>query len=248
MPISRGGSSKQLLVRIAMGCAFGALTAAVNHGFGPGSEYTSKVLGRDWCWLAAGLLSGIAASQWLSATRLVISFLIPAVWAYYLVDMRAGVYAESGARLDVLGAVSDIIAFSVIGSLSAVLLGFLVVLLRRGGTVGLIAGAAPFAFTARMSWGVYQHTPQDPLAEQVGWVTMWVALLGMLIWTVWRLQAMWRSRSYRFSTSLLHEELTAEIPNEEAPGGCSQRWSTATEHLNCRRSSGASVGARRTRE
>ncbi len=194
MPKSRG-PSQQLIFRIVLGCAFGALTAAVNHGFGPGSEYTSKVMGRDWCWLAAGLLSGVAASHWLRAGRLVISFLLPAVWSYYVWDARAGVYAGLGTPVDVLGIVTDVIAYSVFGALSGLALGLVIALIRRRGVIGLLAGAMPFAYTASTSSGVYQHTPQDPVAQQVGWVTMWVALFGMVVWTFWCVREMWTERN-----------------------------------------------------
>ncbi len=38
----------------AVGIIFGALTSAVNQGFGPEHEYVSKALGSGWCWLLAG--------------------------------------------------------------------------------------------------------------------------------------------------------------------------------------------------
>lgn len=98
-----------------------------------------------------------------------------AVWSYYVVDVQAGVYAGPSASVDVLGVVLDVIAYSIFGTLSGLALE-LVIALNRRGVVGLVAGAVPFAYTAHTSWGVHQHTAQDPVAQQVGWVTVWLAM------------------------------------------------------------------------
>jgi hypothetical protein len=168
--------TRQVLIRILLGCIFGGVTAAVNHGFGPASEYTSKVFGRDWCWLAAGLLSGVSATRWRRAVRLVAVFLIPAVWFYYAMDVRAGVYGGAGFSVDVLGVVTDVIAYSVFATVASAALGLLITWIRRGGVVGLLASAVPFAFTAWSGWGVYLTTPQEPTAQRVALTTTWVAL------------------------------------------------------------------------
>lgn len=132
-----------------IGLAFGLLTSAINHGFGPGSAYVSKVMGNGWVWLTAGLLACIAARSWSSAAVRGLAFYLPAVLAYYVSDVAAGVYssppfADPGApdQFDVMSLVIDLGFYLVLSSITSCLLATLVALIRRGGVVGVASAVA----------------------------------------------------------------------------------------------------------
>ncbi|HXH80314.1 hypothetical protein [Nocardioides sp.] len=145
----------------------------------------SKLLGNGWAWLAVGLLAGLAANSWRAAARLEICFLLPAVWCYYVTDLRAGTYAALGGSVDVLGLIVDLISYSVIGVLAALGLGYLSSRMKRGGAVGLLAGLALPTYIIYTTWRVRRVATQDPvIQETAGWV-MIAAILSIVAYVAW---------------------------------------------------------------
>lgn len=134
---------------MVIGLVFGLLTSAINHGFGPGSAYVSKVIGNGWVWLAAGLLACIAARDWRSAAVRGLAFYLPAVLAYYVSDVAAGVYSSppfadpgSPEQFDVLSLVVDLGFYLFLSCITSCLLATLVAFIRRGGIIGVAAAVA----------------------------------------------------------------------------------------------------------
>lgn len=128
---------------------FGVATSVVNHGYGPASAYTSKVLGSDFAWAAAVALVATTGHSWRDSFRRCMTFVVPAVVAYYSADIAFGTYTAGsspvpGSRdlptgFDAAGAVSDTVAYLVLGAIASAALSMLAVLISRGGFVGLVA-------------------------------------------------------------------------------------------------------------
>lgn len=150
------------LFLIVVGLVYGMLTSAVNHGFGPGSAYVSKVLGDGSVWLAVGLAVCLAGRTWAVAALRGLAFYLPAVGAYYVADVVAGVYHSpplsdpfGPARFDVTGLALDVVLWVVFGSVTSALLAVLVVLIRRGGVLGIVAAVAVPAYIAYSALTLY---------------------------------------------------------------------------------------------
>ncbi len=178
-------TGRQEATRLVLGCAFGFSTSLVNHGFGPHSDHVSKLLGNGWSWLVAGLVAGLFASNWRSASRLVMYFLLPAVWCYYAADTRAGTYATLGGSVDVLNLVSDLFSYSVIGALASIGLGYLASRIKRGGLKGLLAGLLLPAYITYTAWRVHGHSTHDPVSQDVTVWVMTAGVLTMVLYAIW---------------------------------------------------------------
>lgn len=164
-----------------VGVAYGILTSAVNHGLGPGAAYVSKVLGSGLIWLAAGMLACLGGRTWWFAFLRGITFFLPAVVAYYLSDVAAGVYISAPVadplgppRFDLTNLVSDVGSYALISAVTSGVLAVLVVLIHRGGILGVFAAAAVPGYIAvsALSLERRQRTgvlAADPLLAQVSW-------------------------------------------------------------------------------
>ncbi|GLY20019.1 hypothetical protein Kisp01_70330 [Kineosporia sp. NBRC 101677] len=149
--------------------SFGALNSAINHGFGPFSQYTAKVIGNDWAWLTACLLAALPMPTWRSATKSGLLFVWPAVIAYYVSDSLRGTYATEigGAQVfDVAGVVMDALLYVVFGSLLAASVGLVVKLFHRGGVLGILSLLSVPAFIAYRAietrgWMLQDDAPDD---------------------------------------------------------------------------------------
>jgi hypothetical protein len=157
--------------------AFGAITSAVNHGFGPASAYTSKVLGNDWAWLVAIAAATATGDRWQSSARAGARFVVPSVIAYYVTDLASGTYTSlvppppgsqaPSTGIDLIGAVSDTIAYLIIGTAASGVLSLVLVLIRRGGLIGFIALEALPLYIAKTAFSRADHViPADPIAER----------------------------------------------------------------------------------
>lgn len=177
--------------------AFGVVTSAVNHGLGPASAYTSKVLGNDWAWLAAIAVAVTRGSRWRVSMSAGMHFIVPAVIAYYITDLSAGTYTSPSSLspeghlttpgTDTTGAVFDTVAYLVMGTAAAVALSLLVVLIRRGGLIGFVAIEALPLYIAYTAFGrATSVIPFDAVEERtfygVGIASLAAAAIGGLLY------------------------------------------------------------------
>lgn len=159
-------SWRTAVVLVAGGLAFGTLNALANRGAGP--DYLAKLVGNDWGWLVAGLIACRPARSWGTALARGLGFFLPAVVAYYVNDALAGVY-DSVDRWDPLGPkhfsfpemLSDVIAYTVISTLTAAALALIVVLSRRGGVLGLLASIVVPGYIAWHAWETHSYLSRD---------------------------------------------------------------------------------------
>lgn len=165
---------------IVFGVLFGWLTSFTNHGHGPWSEYSSKVMGSSWAWLALAALCCLGGRGWRTASLRGFAFLAPAVGTYYLADLLQGVYGTS--RIDAPGLLSDVVAYCVMACLASAVLGTVTVLGRRRDLLGLTARVAVPAYIAQSALHAYLNARSstvgpDPMARDV---SMLVGLLALV--------------------------------------------------------------------
>ncbi|MBW9214917.1 hypothetical protein KV102_08690 [Mumia sp. zg.B53] len=171
-------------VLLLAGLGFGVATSAANHGETPLAVHLSKLLGNDWAWLTAGLLSALPARTWTTAMRRCLAFLLPAVLGYYVSDLAAGTYAGGD-----MGVVTDVTAYLVIGSITAAGLSLIVVTIHKGGIRGLLASLAVPTYIAHKAFTTRPLVPHDPAMQRVCGVVGYTAvatLLLIVLWSVWR--------------------------------------------------------------
>jgi len=172
-------------VLVLAGLGFGVANSAANHGNLPQAEYLSKVLGNDWAWLTAGLLSALPAHTWTTAMQRCLAFLLPAVLGYYVSDLTAGTYAGGD-----MGVVTDVTAYFVIGSITAAGLSLIVVTIHKGGIRGLLASLAVPAYIAHKAFTYRPLVPHDPVMQRVCGIVGYTAVATLLLIVLW---IMWRS-------------------------------------------------------
>jgi hypothetical protein len=163
-----------------LGVLFGWLVSSTNHGLGPWSDYSSKVIGSSWAWLALATLCCLGGRGWRAASLRGFAFLAPAVGAYYLSDVLQGVYGTS--RIDAPGLLSDVVAYCVLACLASAALGAVAVLGRRRGPLGLTARVAVPAYIAQSALRTFIHARSStvgpgPIARDVSVVVGILALL-----------------------------------------------------------------------
>ncbi|WP_425310452.1 hypothetical protein AADG42_17435 [Ammonicoccus fulvus] len=152
------------------GAAFGVLTSLVNHGFGPSPGYVSKVLGVDVGWLVAGFVAAWGGRTFGRAAARAAVFLVAAVVGYYASDSALGVYASipydprnpdawdpnAEPVFQWGGVLLDLAYWTVMAGVTALLLGFVVWLIRRGGLRALVGVLVVPTFIALLSWQKYR--------------------------------------------------------------------------------------------
>jgi hypothetical protein len=183
MPRHRFGLDHPSVLRLA-GLGFGIAASAANHGNTPLAVYLSKLLGNDWAWLTAGLLSALPARTWTTAVQRCLAFLLPAVLGYYVSDLAAGTYAGGD-----MGVVTDVIGYLVIGSITAAGLSLIVVTIHKGGVRGLLASLAVPAYIAHTAFTTRPLVPHDPVMQRVCGIVGYTAvatLLLIVLWGAWR--------------------------------------------------------------
>ena len=183
------------------GAVFGVLGSAVNHGFGPASEYVSKVIGNGWIWLAAGLGACLLGRSWKQSWASGVTFFWPAVVGYYLADIAAGVYtwrplddASAAGQIDLIAAVVDTIDYVVVSASASALLALVVVASRRGGIVGCLGAVAVpgyiavAALTLHRGLEVMPAKFHDPIQTTVTWYLGLTALVVTVLVVIARLR------------------------------------------------------------
>jgi|GEM_PF-3368811 len=204
-------STRSALVRTApalvCGAMFGWLTSAVNHGLGgETAAYVSKVLGTTWGWLVAGLIATWPGRSWKDGFLRGVAFYAPAVLAYYLADLHAGVYdrlaidLQNPADTDVesfvdIGSMAVETAFYVVaGAAASALLSGIHAARRHGGLLAVSACVALPAYIAFDAFTAHRElygspVPIDPVSAivtaAVGWVALAVSGI-VLVHGVWR--------------------------------------------------------------
>jgi hypothetical protein len=134
---SSGRSIRALCVLLLLGLGFGAITSAVDRGFGPASAYASKIFGGMVAWLAAGLLAAWAGRTRKEAFQRAVVFLLAAVIAYYVSDVANGTYTnsipgvEGFAAFDLQGVIVDVAFYTIISTVTALVLGVVIGIVRR---------------------------------------------------------------------------------------------------------------------
>jgi len=141
---------KHYLGRLAavalLGGLLGVVTSLSNHGHGPAPAYSSQLLDAAWTWVAVGLLAGFAARRWVhSALASAVTFWA-AILCYDLADLRYGVYSSLASSADLtsrttdwLGLIGDLIGYSLVGVVASAGLASIILVIRRGGILGLLA-------------------------------------------------------------------------------------------------------------
>ncbi len=179
---SSEGNTWAWCVLLLLGLGFGAITSAVDHGFGPASAYTSKIFGGMVAWLAAGLLAAWAGRTRKQAFQRAIVFLLAAVIAYYVSDVANGTYTnsipgvEGLAAFDLQGVIVDVAFYAIISTVTALVLGAVVGIVRRGGVAGVLASVAVPGYISYTTLRT-RHNPGPDLllGEASGWMA-WLAI------------------------------------------------------------------------
>ena len=169
---------------VCIGVVFGWLVSATNHGLGPWSEYSSKLMGSSWVWLAIAALCCLGGRGWRAASLRGLAFLAPAVVTYYLADLLQGAYG--GPRIDTLGLLSDVAAYGVMACLASAALGAVTVLGRQRGLLGLISRVAVPAYITQSALHTFVNARgatagPGPTGRNV---SLAVGLLGLVTTTV----------------------------------------------------------------
>ncbi len=126
------------------GMLFGLTASALNHGIGPYTAYTSKVMGNSWAWLLAAFIAAWPAKSGRTASARGGAFLYAAVAAYYVTDLFAGTYTREAqiggvhGAVDAQGVAVDVVFYLILSTVTAALLGLLVAAIRRGGVLGAL--------------------------------------------------------------------------------------------------------------
>jgi hypothetical protein len=169
----------KVLSLLLVGLAFGVLTSAVNHGFGPYPEHTSEILGDEWTWLTAGFLAAWVGHAWMQSVVRACAVLVPAVLVYYISDLMQGTYTNAamrpggGSTIDLPGLFVDVVFYTLLAVVTATVLGLLVSTIRRGGLMGILAALALPVYIARTVLGA-----ATPLHEVSGYVG--IAAAGLM--------------------------------------------------------------------
>lgn len=162
---------------VLLGVALGSANVAVNHGYGPASEHLSKALGNDWAWLVAGFCACWTGRTWRSSIGHGMALLLPAVMTYEVLDFVV-------RRQEGIQAIGSPVPFTVFWSISAVVasvaLTGLIVLIRRGGTVGVLAAAALPAFIANSAHDNHTQAGDDPAMLEVTGI-LWPAAASLTV-------------------------------------------------------------------
>lgn len=205
--LTRRGRLVQRLILAFVGAGFGVLVSAVNHGFGPASEYVSKVIGNGWVWLAAGLGACLLGNGWKQSWVSGVVFFWPAVIGYYIADTAAGVYTSAPfadpaapAQLDLLPVVSDTVAYVVVAAAASAVLAVVVLASRRRGMVGLLGAVSVPSYITYDALTLHHGLRQlparfyDPLEAAVTWYLGLTALTVVVVVVAVRLRRMLRAR------------------------------------------------------
>lgn len=181
-PAWSGRNTRALCVLLVLGLGFGTFTSAVDHGFGPASAYTSKIFGGMVAWLAAGLLAAWAGQTRRQAFERAVVFLLAAVVAYYGTDVAYGTYTnsipgvEGLAAFNLQGLIVDVAFYTIISTVTALVLGAVIGVVRKGGVTGVLASIAVPAYISYSTLRTHQNPGPEPLlGETSGW-TSWLAL------------------------------------------------------------------------
>lgn len=190
-PVSRAVAVGAVMVA---GALFGALTSAVNRGFGPASEYLSKVVGNQWLWLLAGYFACMLGSTWKTSAVRGVQFLWPAVVAYYCAESVAGAYTYAPRadplappRFDLVGAVTDVGFYLALGAATSGGLALVLWVMRRGGLIGLLGALAVPGFIAVSALTMHfqarhqPHIPTDPISLNVSLRVGLAALAAIIV-------------------------------------------------------------------
>ena len=180
--LTRRGRLVQRLVLAFLGASFGVVVSAVNHGFGPASEYVSKVIGNGWIWLAAGLGACLLGHGWKQSWVSGVVFFWPAVVGYYIAETAAGVYTSAPfadpnapAQLDLLAVVSDTVGYVIVATAASAVLAVVVLVSRRRGIVGLLGAVAVPGYITYAALTLHHGLEElparfhDPLEAAVTW-------------------------------------------------------------------------------
>lgn len=215
--LTRRGRLVQRIVLGFMGASFGVVVSAVNHGFGPASEYVSKVIGNGWIWLAAGLGACLLGHSWKQSWVSGAVFFWPAVVGYYLAETVAGVYTSApfadpnaATQLDLLAVVSDTVGYLIVAAATSAFLAVVVLVSRRRGIVGLLGAVVVPGYIAYAAFTLHHGLEElparldDPLEAAVTWYLGLAALTVSVVVLGVRLRRMLRARPRAVERPLPH--------------------------------------------
>ena len=178
-------TARSALVLLILGIAFGAATAAVNHGLGPGSAHLSRILVREWGWLCAGFLACWAGRSWWQSLVRGLSLLLPATVTHATLDRVLQARTEYVQGSGPGGFVADAFFWGLIAVVSSAGLAVLVALIRRGGDLAVIGGAALPALITRTAHTTHARADgADPVLHEVTgviWPLAAVTTLAVLV-------------------------------------------------------------------
>jgi len=226
------GRLVQRLVLAFLGVSFGVVVSAVNHGFGPASEYVSKMIGNGLIWLAAGLGACLLGHGWKQSWVSGVVFFWPAIVGYYFADTVAGVYTSAPstdptalAQLDMLAVVSDTVGYVLVAAAASAVLALVVLASRRRGIVGLLGAVAVPGYITyaalTLHHGLKELPPRfyDPLETAITWNLGLAALTVTAVVAAVRLRRMLGARP--------GAGIARDI-DEEVHGDPRQLWTSGT--------------------
>ncbi|MEA5154078.1 hypothetical protein [Raineyella sp.] len=172
-----GSDLRAIAVPVALavtGIVFGALTSAINHGFGPGQEYVSKVLGSAWCWLLAAYAACLTGRNFRMSVRRGLAFLIPAILAYEIGDLVGGSYDTAlpglPRQFDLLNFTIWTAYYIILSLITAVVLSTILVATRSGGLVGFFGTIVVPGLVAYLALDTYRGLIVQPGFDPIGQV------------------------------------------------------------------------------
>lgn len=139
----------RMLVRLVIaGTIFGAVTAAANHVHFPGGRLAAGVFDSAWLWLGIPYLLVWLGSGWKRCAWIVATFVIPAVWVYYVGETYAATTTPGFISIGVGSVIVFGIFYSLLGLAMSAALATVVWIVRRNRILGVPVIAAVPAYIA----------------------------------------------------------------------------------------------------
>lgn len=170
---------------VICGLLLGAVNAAANRGWGVAPVYVAKIVGNDWGWLGACGLACWGGRTWAIAWARGVAVLLPALIVYFGSDVVLGAGRQGASYESVAGFLPEITFWTFMSVAASAGVGLLVIIVRRGGILGVAASAAVPAYIAwsaysTHSWLVLSNNV-DPALERVTAVLWPASAVSVLI-------------------------------------------------------------------
>lgn len=167
-PLFATASVRTIALPVLFGLAFGILASVANHAAQPAAGLVPKLVGSVWMWLAVPYLTAWLGRRWWGSVTAALAFTLTAVWGYHTTDMLYGGYVGPSVPGLMSGGREGMLVDAAWHSLGALALSVaaatLVVLVRRGGILGILAAGVVPAYIAGDAFFWLPYAPDSESA------------------------------------------------------------------------------------